>query len=95
VQIVIYDLLGKRIADVVNQNFSPGYHETEWRGTDNSGNRVSQGIYIYSIRTGKTDSEVRGKLVEIAIKVCHSTIRWPDKTRPLDFFRLLVIKVFA
>jgi len=63
VQIVIYDLLGKRIADVASQNFSPGYHETEWRGTDNAGNKVSQGIYIYSIRTSETDSEVRGMLV--------------------------------
>jgi len=63
VQIAIYDLTGKRIADVVSQNFSPGYHETEWRGTDYSGNKVSQGIYIYRIRTSETDSEVHGKLV--------------------------------
>jgi hypothetical protein len=63
VQIAIYDLMGKRIADVVSENFGPGYHEAKWAGTDNSGNKVLQGVYIYRIRTSETGSDLRGMLV--------------------------------
>jgi hypothetical protein len=63
VQIAIYDALGKRIADVVNQNFAAGYHEATWTRTDSFGNKASQGMYLYSIRTNESNSVVRGTLV--------------------------------
>jgi len=63
VQIVIYDLMGKRVAEVVGQNFAEGYHQAMWEGKDNLGTKVAPGIYVYSIRTNDTDQEVRGKLV--------------------------------
>jgi hypothetical protein len=63
VQVVIYDLMGKRIADVVSQNFDQGYHEAKWEGKDTSGNKIMQGIYVYSIRTNESDREVVGKLL--------------------------------
>ena len=55
--------MGRRIANVVNQNFDPGYHETKWERTDNAGSRVSQGLYIYSIKTNETNREMQGMLV--------------------------------
>ena len=63
VQIVIYDLMGRRIANVANQNFDPGYHEAKWEGIDNLGSRVSQGLYVYSIKTNETNHEMQGMLV--------------------------------
>jgi hypothetical protein len=63
VQIDIYDALGKRIADVVNQNFTAGYHEAKWTRTDSFGNKVSQGMYLYSIRTNEAKGILRGTLV--------------------------------
>jgi len=63
VQIAIYDLTGRKITDLVNQNFAPGYHEAKWLGTDNFGSKVSQGIYVYRFRTNETQRETQGLLV--------------------------------
>ena len=63
VQIAIYDCVGKKIADVVNQNFAPGHHEARWGRTDNLGNKVSQGLYVYSIITNESNRTLRGTLV--------------------------------
>jgi len=63
VQIVIYDHLGNRITDVVSQNFDPGYHEATWTRTDEFGNKVLRGTYVYTIRTDETDNIQRGMLI--------------------------------
>lgn len=52
VQIVVYDLMGKRIKDLVNNRFDPGYHEITWDGTDSQSSRVSQGVYLYQMISG-------------------------------------------
>lgn len=52
VQIVVYDLMGKRIKDLVNNRFDPGYHETTWDGSDSQSSRVSQGVYLYQMISG-------------------------------------------
>ncbi|MEQ1587464.1 MAG: fibronectin type III domain-containing protein, partial [Cyclobacteriaceae bacterium] len=61
VQIVVYDLMGKRIKDLVNSQFDPGYHETSWDGTDSQSSRVSQGIYLYQMISG--DSQKIGRVI--------------------------------
>jgi len=63
VQIAVYDALGKRIADLVNQNVGPGYHETTWERSDNLGNKVPQGMYSYSIQTDESDHRMGGKMI--------------------------------
>jgi len=64
VQIVISDPMGQKIADVVNENFTLGYHEVRWNGMDNNqGNRVKQGLYMYLIKMSETDHILRGMLV--------------------------------
>lgn len=52
VQIAVYDLMGRRIKDLVNNRFDPGYHETTWDGTDSQSSRVSQGVYLYQMMSG-------------------------------------------
>ena len=50
VSIVIYDLMGRIVKELVNEfQFSDGgaTHSVVWNGTDSSGNMVSSGIYIY------------------------------------------------
>jgi len=50
VSIVIYDLMGRIVKELVNEfQFSDGgtTHSVVWNGTDRSGNMVSSGIYIY------------------------------------------------
>ena len=50
VSIVIYDLMGRIVKELVNEfQFADGgaTHSVVWNGTDKSGNMVSSGIYIY------------------------------------------------
>jgi hypothetical protein len=49
VSIKIYDMLGREIRSLINNEMVAGNHSVEWSGDDNSGNRVSSGAYIYRI----------------------------------------------
>ena len=48
VQLKVYDILGKEVATLVNENQKPGYYEVEFDGKD-----LTSGIYIYEIRAGE------------------------------------------
>ncbi|MBS4034300.1 MAG: choice-of-anchor D domain-containing protein [Ignavibacterium sp.] len=51
VKLSIFNTLGEQIALLINETIPAGYHEYEWNGTTNSGNKVSSGIYFYRIET--------------------------------------------
>ena len=46
VQIVVFDLLGRKAATLVEGNVKPGFHVSRWNGTDESGQKVKSGIYF-------------------------------------------------
>lgn len=52
VSIVIYNLLGQQIKQVLNEDRPAGYHMVFWDGTDSRGLFVSTGIYLYRLRAG-------------------------------------------
>jgi len=49
VTIAIYDLAGRRIRTLVNEQVSAGFHSTLWNATSDMGSPVSAGVYIYTI----------------------------------------------
>jgi hypothetical protein len=49
VQLSIYDILGNKVTDLVQDNYQPGYHLVRWDGKNRYGNAVSSGMYIYTI----------------------------------------------
>jgi hypothetical protein len=49
VRLVIFNLLGQRIATLVDDILPPGRREVVWRGQDQNGNEVSSGIYFYHL----------------------------------------------
>lgn len=53
VSLKIYDMLGREIRTLVDQNESVGYKSINWNGRSNSGTRVSSGLYIYRIIAGE------------------------------------------
>jgi hypothetical protein len=53
VKITIYDLMGRSIKSLVNSNQSAGYRSIQWNATNNLGEPVSAGMYIYMIQAGK------------------------------------------
>ena len=52
VNIEIYDLMGRNIRSMVNNYQSAGYKSIRWDATNNFGEPVSAGMYIYTIHAG-------------------------------------------
>ena len=52
VNITIYDMLGNVITELVNEVQNSGYKSIQWNATNNQGQPVSTGVYLYSIEVG-------------------------------------------
>ena len=53
VSISIYDVTGRMVKSLVNTSKDAGYHSLRWDATNNSGEAVSAGMYIYTIQAGQ------------------------------------------
>ncbi len=53
VKIEIYDIAGRRIACVVDDDQEAGFHTVRWYGIDASGTPVGSGIYLCRLAAGK------------------------------------------
>ncbi len=53
VEISIYNLAGKKIKTLINQNQNAGNYRTIWDGRNDSNNLVASGVYLYMITTSK------------------------------------------
>ncbi|MCB0284655.1 MAG: T9SS type A sorting domain-containing protein, partial [Calditrichaeota bacterium] len=51
VNISVYDILGKRIKELVNAVQNAGEYKISWDGKNNIGNSVSTGVYYYKLQT--------------------------------------------
>ncbi len=56
VKITIYDLLGNRIKNLVNDHYSKGSHSISWHARNNQGQTVSAGVYLYKVHAGEFQS---------------------------------------
>jgi len=67
-RIKIFDLLGREIYELVQEQKLPGYHQIEWNGLNSRNQPVSSGIYIYrmiaeSVETGERFVQTRKMLL--------------------------------
>ena len=53
VSITIYDIMGRSIRSLVNSQQTAGYRSIQWNATNNLGEPVSAGMYIYTIQAGE------------------------------------------
>mgnify|MGYP001001312953 CR=1 FL=1 len=53
ISVVIYDMLGKEVATVINQQVEAGNHKASWDGKNYQGRKVTSGTYIYRIVSGE------------------------------------------
>ena len=53
VQIMIYDLMGRKVKTLINNEQNAGFKNIQWNATNNSGQPVSAGMYIYTIQAGE------------------------------------------
>jgi flagellar hook assembly protein FlgD len=49
VSISIYDLMGRKVRNLVTGQVSAGSHITQWDASNDMGSQVSAGVYIYTI----------------------------------------------
>jgi len=52
VTIKIYDMLGREVKTLINQEVTAGNHKLTWKGDNNYGHKVSSGTYLYRITAG-------------------------------------------
>ena len=49
ITITIYDIIGREVTKIVNNQATAGYHVVYWNGKDSYGNVAASGIYIYRL----------------------------------------------
>ena len=52
VMITVYNVLGQKVIDLVNSDYSAGNYNVSWNGLDAAGNPVSSGLYMYKMTAG-------------------------------------------
>ena len=53
VTVIIYDVMGRKIKSLINTNQEAGYRSITWDATNDLGQPVSAGMYIYTIQAGE------------------------------------------
>ena len=51
VKTIIYDILGNVVNDLLNENQTSGFKSVRWDATDNQGQSVFTGVYLFKIET--------------------------------------------
>lgn len=57
VQLLVYDVLGRPVARLLEQSFLPGQHAFSWDGTDAAGHPVPDGVYLLRLIQGPYHQE--------------------------------------
>jgi hypothetical protein len=52
VNITIYDMMGRVVSNLVSSQQNAGYKSVQWNATNNKGQPVSAGLYLYTIQAG-------------------------------------------
>ena len=52
VNITIYDMMGRVVSNLVSSQQDAGYKSIQWNATNNAGQPVSAGLYLYTIKAG-------------------------------------------
>ncbi len=59
VELKIYDVLGSEITTLVQEDLAPGNYEVQWNGTNDAGQQVASGVYLYRLRVGNNFVQTR------------------------------------
>lgn len=53
VTLKVYNTVGQLVRTLVSENLDKGFHNYEWNATDDNGNKLSSGIYLYRLQAGE------------------------------------------
>jgi len=51
VNLQVYDLTGRRVRVLLDEELRPGYYSAVWDARDNRGREMPAGVYFYELRT--------------------------------------------
>ena len=54
ISLMIYDVLGRKVTTLANQDFTAGKHSLQWNGTDMNGQAVASGKYFVQMKAENT-----------------------------------------
>ena len=69
VRLEVFNLLGQRLATLVDEERQAGLHTVTWNGTDAAGRPVAAGLYLYRIRGSGTGGTRRMVLLDGPVAV--------------------------
>ena len=64
VRLEVFNVLGQRVATLVNREQSAGAHTAQWDATDAAGRAVGAGVYIYRLSSGGATVSRRMVLID-------------------------------
>jgi len=51
-ELVVYNILGERVTTLINRRLAAGSYTLEWDGTNDQGEPVASGVYVYRLQSG-------------------------------------------
>ncbi len=64
VRLVVYDVVGREVAQIADGDYPAGYTELTWNGTNRNGGRVSSGVYFYRISAGTWNKVMKMMMIK-------------------------------
>jgi hypothetical protein len=61
-ELAVFDLLGRRVATLVDGSLTSGVHQVEWSGSNGDGESAAAGVYFYRLTAG-AQTETRKMLL--------------------------------
>ena len=52
ITVSVYNMMGQKVADLVQGHVEAGYHQVVWDSRNLQGESVSSGVYLYTITSG-------------------------------------------
>ena len=49
---IVFDMSGNEVKTLVSKTKGSGFNSVEWNATNNQGEPISAGVYLYSIEAG-------------------------------------------
>jgi hypothetical protein len=64
ISLIVYDMVGREVKTLIaNQQMAKGAYQAEWDGTNNAGNAVASGSYVYTLKFGNFSKSQKMMLV--------------------------------
>ncbi len=64
VRLEVYDMMGRRVATLVNGSLNAGRYEATWNARSDAGTAVASGVYLYRLQAGSFESVNRMVLMK-------------------------------